>query len=69
MGPSVSWMVGDTKADGSMIPGSASQAVSIGAEFYFKIAPLSITLNYMADVYGENVPRGQLARLKLCFKL
>lgn len=69
IGPGVSWWRGeDKKIDGATIYGSSAQAASAGAEFYFKVPPWSITGNYMADVYSENATRGQLARLKLCYK-
>jgi len=59
IGPGVNWMIsGEKKVKGTRIEGSAVQVVSAGAEFYFKIAPLSVTLSYMADVYAENAPRG-----------
>ena len=69
IGPGVNWMIaGERKVEGTKIEGSAPQVVSAGAQLYFKIAPLSVTFSYMADVYGENTLQGHLVRLKLCYK-
>ncbi len=69
IGPGVNWLLGgNRKVNGRTVPSSARELLSVGGEVYVKLPPVSVTVNYLNEIYSENAPRGHFSKIKLCYK-
>lgn len=68
LGPSINWMLSrDKEVNGVKVANSSREALSVGADFYYKFPKVSVTFTYLYDAYAENTTKGNFFQLKTVY--
>jgi len=68
-GPSVNWMRSNEQENyGLKVSGTEREALSLGADVYFRLPTFSLTLTYLHDISSENFAKGDFFQVKTCYK-
>lgn len=69
IGPSINWMISrDKEVNGTKVPDSSRESLSIGADVYYRFPKVSVTATYLYDAYTENLPKGHFFQLKAVYR-
>ncbi|MEN6621865.1 MAG: transporter [Smithella sp.] len=69
IGPSINWMISrDREVNGTKVPDSARESLSVGADIYYRFSKVSVTATYLYDAYAENLPKGHFFQLKAVYR-
>jgi hypothetical protein len=69
LGPSVNWMLShDREKNGARINNTAREALSVGADIYYRFPKISVTFSYLYDTYTENSPKGHFFQIKTVYR-
>ncbi|MEN6488961.1 MAG: transporter [Smithella sp.] len=69
IGPSVNWMISRCKeVNGTKVADSSRETLSMGADIYYRFSKISLTANYLCDVYTENSTKGHFFQLKAVYR-
>jgi len=68
IGPSFNWTISmDREQGGTKVNNSAREALSVGADIYYRFSRIGVTFTYLNDVYTENMAKGHFFQIKTVY--